>query len=298
MRAGASRGRRLVWWAVALVVGLAVLYLVIGNAALPSVARSLARSAGVEMSHGMMYTLYPGQVHVRDLRISDGDGGSFQVSFESADLRWDELDLTGGRLRAWAGDAVVTGPVEARLVLADPRPLARSLAIRGGTITGRDLAVARPGGGAGRAPVQLDVDVREGELSTVGGLAFSGDVRVRGDDAGVLFDVAGVDGALRWGLASLEGQPFTLGAAAARRPGVLLLDRVRFESGRIEARGALHERGARREGAFLVRRGRLETGVAVEGGKVSVTLDPGEGWLARRLGAMESPRAALPEPAR
>ncbi|AUX26911.1 uncharacterized protein SOCEGT47_074810 [Sorangium cellulosum] len=137
-----------------------------------------------------------------------------------------------------------------------------------------------------RASMQERLRADGGALSSRDGAFFHGSIAAEGEDAGVLLDLLGVTGALRWTLEFLEGRPFALSAALARSPVRIELDDVRFESGNIEARGAFQKDGDGRAGAFLVTAGQLSAGLSIAGGQAHVIPSPGEDWLARRLDAI------------
>ncbi|WP_437563217.1 hypothetical protein [Sorangium sp. So ce542] len=202
-----------------------------------------------------------------------------------------------GALRASAarglwrvGAATLAGGAEARLDLTELDLRAGSARIASGTVEAVDIVVSAPGAGHGRdrppAPVQGTLRIDGGALSIRGGASLHGSIAAEGADAGVLLDLLGVTGSLRWTLEILEGRPFALSSALVRRPPRIELDDMRFESGNIEARGAFAQDGDGRAGAFLVTTGVLSAGLSIEGGELHVTSSPGEGWLARRLDAI------------
>ncbi|AGP36568.1 hypothetical protein BE04_03010 [Sorangium cellulosum] len=188
------------------------------------------------------------------------------------------------------GAATLAGGAKARLDLKELDLRAGSARIASGTVEAVDVVIAAPDAGHGRgrprAPVHGTLRIDGGALSIRGGASLDGSIAAEGADAGVLLDLLGVTGALRWTLEILEGRPFALSSALVRRPLRIELSDVRFESGNIEARGAFAQDGDGRAGAFLVTTGALSAGLSIEGGEPHVTSSPGEDWLARRLDAI------------
>jgi hypothetical protein len=97
-RARSTSSRTIFRIALGLVV-LAGLYLLVGNLALRPGLRSLADEMDVAARHSKAYTLYPGHLHFKDLRITARSGSAWTLALDRADLRVDILALLRGRLR-------------------------------------------------------------------------------------------------------------------------------------------------------------------------------------------------------
>lgn len=80
---------------VVLLLASQALYLIVGNLVLGSKLRAYAERFGAELGYSRAYTLYPGHLVARDVRL---DGDTWSLSTQSSRARLDALALLTGRM--------------------------------------------------------------------------------------------------------------------------------------------------------------------------------------------------------
>lgn len=161
---GARRALRV----VTVLLASAALCLLLANFRLHETLRHAAREAGVALTYAAAYTLEPGTVHIRGLRITGGAAVLWSVDVPRLELQMSPLDVLLGRLEV---DRVVGRELSIRVtgIAEDDLPLRRPE--RRVVALGMGPSVSR----AGEPPL-----VRIGELQTDVRLLQLGDYRLTG----------------------------------------------------------------------------------------------------------------------
>jgi hypothetical protein len=126
---------------------------------------------------------------------------------------------------------------------------------------------------------RFSAEVRVKAMGTQAG--YAGDMRVHGNDAGVILGLVQRRDLPKWISSKFEGEPFSLDAKIATADGAARLYDLDLERGALDLQGWWHLARDHHDGALLMEYGGLSVGIeADDPGRV--VLRPGQEWLQAR----------------
>lgn len=281
---------------VAAVLGLELVYLLVGNWLLAS------RLDDIGVRATWPLTLYPGDVRARQVELNAAEGS---------------LTIRATQPRGWLRvRSVFTGTLELRSVEAERI----DVAVRDVDALFRETREPDSVGTARLSPASLlTVPIAPsgvivdsfraplGELK-IAGITLRGEARVelrsvqftprlsaldatlngKGEDAGVVLQLLRAPESVRWMFQELERQPFTFDVTGVVRPADLRIERFDVRTRTIRAHGSVQFAGDGPQGKILLERGTLRAGLLLAGGERRIVMSPASDWLSSAIEPSEA----------